>query len=132
MLRISTIRRLTIKGRPSDEAVLCTSSKTYAIRSVQISNELVLFAPTTSAGSLVGEKRGLEVKDTLHELLELSECVPRTGRIEGVLKGQEWEGLEGEEREEEEEGQRPVSFSGPLEEVGVILFRQLSTIWSAL
>jgi len=115
--------------------VLCTSSKTYAIRSVQISNELVLFAPTTSAGSLVGEKRGLEVKDTLHELLELSECVPRTGRIEGVLKGQEWEGLEGEEREEEEEeeeGQRPVSFSGPLGEVGVILFRQLSTIWSAL
>jgi len=107
--------RLTIKGRPSDEAVLCTSSKTYAIRSVQISNELVLFAPTSSSPFSPGEEKekGLEIKDTLHELMELSECVPRTGRIEQVLKGQEWEGLEGEREEEEEEEEaeegRPVS-----------------------
>ena len=91
--------------------MLCTPSKTYAVRSVQISNELVLFAPTTVAPSFWEEgaglaTKGLEVRDTLHELLELSECVPRVGRIEHVLKNQAWDGLE--EDREEDDG-RPVS-----------------------
>ncbi|CED83671.1 Uncharacterized conserved protein [Phaffia rhodozyma] len=154
---------LTIKGRPSDEAVLCTPNSTYSIRTVQISNELVLLSlPSSSSssstpiegdriassgtgedvfgkvsvspkevdggtGSVSDETGETEEKlmytETLHELMELTSCVPRLGRIEDVLRGQEWSGLKDrqtrsnikgeasendtEDDEDEEDGERP-------------------------
>ncbi|RXK40036.1 hypothetical protein M231_02676 [Tremella mesenterica] len=48
---------ITIKGRPSDDAVLCTSDATFALRTVTISNSLLLCrappiqAPSSSSSS---------------------------------------------------------------------------------
>jgi len=105
---------LTIKGRPNDSAVLCTPSSTYAIRTVQVSNELVLLTPPLPpapsddpfgpdppprpAGSgSAGEDR-LEWRETLHEVLELQQTVPAMGRVEEVLVGQRWGGMAGDDR----------------------------------
>lgn len=39
--------RACIKGQPDDEAVLCTSSATYALKHVETTNTLLLVPPTT-------------------------------------------------------------------------------------
>ena len=41
--------RVTIHGRPDEEAVLCTSSKTYAIKFVATSNSIYLIPPQNFA-----------------------------------------------------------------------------------
>lgn len=80
---------LTIKGRPADDSVLCTSDKTYTLRSVTISNSLVVLrAP---------EPRTLAIRDICHEVLE---CVPAAGRVERVgvvLRESAWRGLGSDE-----------------------------------
>lgn len=121
---------LTIKGRPNDSAVLCTPSSTYAIRTVQVSNELVLLTPPLPAGppddpfapeppaaaAGAGDDR-LEWRETLHEVLELQKTVPAMGRVEEVLVGQRWGGMAGdEEADDDDEGSdddegRPVRGS---------------------
>jgi sister chromatid cohesion protein DCC1 len=82
---------LTIKGQPSDEAVLCTQNTTYNIRSVQNSNSLLLCQASTSSstsGSNKGKK--VEVQTTLHQTLELEPTIPKLEKISDLLRGQEW------------------------------------------
>lgn len=48
----SLYARLTIRGRANDEAVLCTQSRTYALRAVTLSNTiLITTAPATASAS---------------------------------------------------------------------------------
>lgn len=112
--------QLVIKGQPSDDAVLCTQSSTYNIRSVQNSNSLLLCRPSTSAS--VGDsdpfldestaesdrkkqkKRRIEIESTLHQTLELELAVPKLDNISAILKGQEWSPEEQEKTEELIEG----------------------------
>ena len=109
--------RLTIKGRPSDDAVLCTTDSTFLLRTVSISNSLVILrtptsnpippltsVPTssstsTSTATAIGtspaseSRPTLEIRDVCHEVLE---CVPQAAnleRIRTVLRPTQWEGL---------------------------------------
>jgi len=106
----TTTRRLTIKGRPSDDAVLCTPTTTFLLRTVQISNSLVILRPpppppSTSTSSpsiklLSLSRPTLEVRDVCHEILE---CVPQAAnleRIRTVLKPSQWAGLGKRKRDE--------------------------------
>ena len=43
---------LEIKGNPTDETVLCTSTKTYAVRAIRNSNALLLCLPLTRKGQI--------------------------------------------------------------------------------
>ncbi|KAL1413152.1 Ctf8p and Ctf18p associating protein [Vanrija albida] len=77
---------LTIKGRPADDSVLCTADKTYTLRSVTISNSLVVLRSAAA-------DRTLAIRDICHEVLE---CVPSAGRVERlgtVLRASAWGGL---------------------------------------
>lgn len=81
--------RLTIKGRPSDDAVLCTPTKTYTLRTVSVSNSLLVLRPP--------DDTTLHLRDTCHEVLE---CVPSAGRVERirtVLRESAWTGLDGQQ-----------------------------------
>lgn len=92
------IYRLTIKGRPTDDAVLCTPTATYQVRTISVSNSfVVLRAPVASASASTGIST-LEIRDTCKEILECTPIAPRLERIRKVLHDSRWEGL----------GERPV------------------------
>lgn len=107
---------LTIKGDPNDEAVLCTSSTTYAIKYVSTSNTVLLLSPTqhstlqsdatdcpenekdctrpTSAG----------VVAMVPGLIELVETAPRLDKLKVLLNQRPYtEDLDEEQMLEEDE-----------------------------
>ncbi len=125
---------LTIKGRPSDDAVLCTPDGSFLLRTVGISNSLVILRtppstePTfTSSSNIASTSTStfhstgssthtgpserdplptLEIRDICHEILE---CVPQAGqleRIRSVLRPTQWEGLGKRKREVDQGGGR--------------------------
>jgi sister chromatid cohesion protein DCC1 len=126
--------RLTIKGKPTDEAVICTSTETFQLRTISLSNSLlVLQSPqsiasssrlsasssssppstTTLQSSSTTEKEPpeLHLQDTSHEILELIPIAPRLERIDKILKTSRWGGMG------ESTGSGPGSGLGGMEEV---------------
>jgi sister chromatid cohesion protein DCC1 len=101
---------LTIKGNPDDDAVLCTADKTYALRSVVLSNSvLVVTAPSTSANS-PSKHQDVVIRDQLNEIIELVPSVPKLHRLNGLLKGMEYDEGLAEEQLSYDEDERPVSI----------------------
>ncbi|TFY76699.1 hypothetical protein EWM64_g7313 [Hericium alpestre] len=99
--------RFTIKGAPDEDAVLCTENKTYTLRSVVLSNSvLVMTPPKRDTVEADGDREAVVIRDTLGEILELVPAVPKLHRLKGLLRGMEWE--EGHEDEDDEgEGDSP-------------------------
>ena len=93
---------LMIKGGPEDDAVLCTSDKTYNIRSVTLSNSVLLVSPSPHVD---GSEHQVVIQDSLNELLELVPAVPKLHRMNVLLKEHEWE-----EGHEDDESFRAVSI----------------------
>ncbi|KAI0315138.1 sister chromatid cohesion protein Dcc1 [Amylostereum chailletii] len=94
---------LTIKGGPDDDAVLCTADKTYNIRSVVLSNSVLVVSPLADPGSGMDVDGGtghVFIQDSLNEILELQPAVPKLHRLRVLLRGLEWE--EGHEDDEED------------------------------
>ena len=87
---------LTIKGGPEDDAVLCTSDKTYNIRSVTLSNAVLIVSPRPDVD---GSEDQVVIQDSLNELLELVPAVPKLHRMNVLLKEHVWE--EGQEEDDE-------------------------------
>lgn len=83
---------LTIRGQPDDDAVLCTQDRTYALRSVTLSNNFLIVS--TAAGAALdseSEKANeLVISGDAAEILELVPTVPRLENILGHLKGCEY------------------------------------------
>ena len=105
---------MSIKGGPDEDAVLCTSDKTYTIRSVVLSNSVLVVTPSTDlATGPNNDMPRIEVQESLSEILELAPTVPKLHRLRGLLRGMQWE--EGHEDEDEEVGydefDRPVSIA---------------------
>ncbi|KIM31341.1 hypothetical protein M408DRAFT_15130 [Serendipita vermifera MAFF 305830] len=81
--------RLEIKGREGDDAVLCTENKTYALRSVNVSNSLhVTTGPEDSLGS--GPGNSIFLNEGIHEIMEIVPTVPKLDRLRGILRGSEY------------------------------------------
>ncbi|KAI9442354.1 sister chromatid cohesion protein Dcc1 [Lactarius indigo] len=91
--------KLAIKGGADEDAVLCTSERTYNIRSVVLSNSIMVISPPAGAD---GNSDQVVIQDSLNELLELVPTVPRLHRLNTLLKEHEWE--EGHEEEDENFG----------------------------
>jgi len=87
---------LTIKGNPNEDAVLCTSNKTYAVRSVVLSNSvLVVTRPPILTGD--GEGDAIVIRDQVNEILELVPSVPRLHKLGTMLRGWEYDEDEGQD-----------------------------------
>ncbi|KAJ9098966.1 hypothetical protein QFC19_006190 [Naganishia cerealis] len=88
---------LTMKGTPSDDAVICTSSQTFSLRTITVSNSMLFLRPSTTDTNSPDEEtqQNLLIQDTCHEILELTPTVPRLDRIEKVLKETSWSGMKG-------------------------------------
>lgn len=92
--------RLTMKGTPSDDAVICTPTQTFSLRTITVSNSMLFLRPDEVTNDLY-------IQDTVHEVLELQPSVPRLGRVEKLLRGTQWDGMRGTKRpRQEEEGGR--------------------------
>ena len=98
---------LVIKGQPNEDAVLCTDTKTYTVRSVVLSNSMLVVTPPTDTPD--GSERDVVIRDQIHDVLELVPSLPRLQKLDGLLRGREYdEGHSDEEMDAEEEGGRPV------------------------
>ncbi|VDB96177.1 unnamed protein product [Peniophora sp. CBMAI 1063] len=91
---------LTIKGLEGEDAVLCTPDKTYTIRSVVLSNAVLVLTPPPGPSTLASMnvddlQPRAEIQESLHEILELTPTVPKLHRLRGMLRGMEWD--EGQE-----------------------------------
>lgn len=98
-----------IKGGPEDDAVLCTSNKTYNIRSVTLSNSVLVVSPHPHVD---GSEDQVVIQDSLNELLELAPAVPKLHRMIVLLKEHLWE--EGQDEEEDESFSAVGTWLGPL------------------
>jgi sister chromatid cohesion protein DCC1 len=95
--------RLTIRGQADEDAVLCTTEKTYALRSVVLSNSVLVVTPTSNAKEVV-------IRDQLHEILEPVPCLPKLHKLASLLRGREYDdGHEGEDDLSDDNHDRPVS-----------------------
>ncbi|WVW84891.1 hypothetical protein I302_106926 [Kwoniella bestiolae CBS 10118] len=110
---------LTIKGKPSDDAVLCTPNSTFQLRTVGISNSILVCRnpfPSSSASISAGtgdEARPiLQIRDTCHEILECVAISPHLERIRTVLRESAWRGVNsnslGKRKRGEKEKERRV------------------------
>ena len=98
-----------IKGGPEDDAVLCTSDRTYNIRSVTLSNSVLVMSPVSHND---GGEDQVVIQDSLNELLELVPAVPKLHRMNVMLQEHEWE--EGHEDEEDESSRAVGTWPGPI------------------
>jgi hypothetical protein len=65
--------------------MLCTSDKTYALRSVTLSNSILVVAAEEGAPNAV------VIRDQLNEILELVPSIPKLHKLNQLLKGMEYD-----------------------------------------
>ncbi|KAG8936796.1 hypothetical protein FRC03_007606 [Tulasnella sp. 419] len=92
------LSHLTIRGRSTDDAVLCTRTKTYSIRSVAQSNSILV---VTAAKDSPEQSTNLIIQDQLSEIMELVPIVPKLSRLTGLLR--ECAYKEDEDQDDEDE-----------------------------
>ncbi|KAL5523641.1 hypothetical protein ACEPAG_7814 [Sanghuangporus baumii] len=81
-----TRSRFTIRGRDDDDAVLCTTDKTYNIRAVMVSNSFCVLTPPN------GDEPGdAVIRATIDHILELSPSIAKLHRLRGMLRGCEYD-----------------------------------------
>ncbi|RUS21596.1 hypothetical protein BC937DRAFT_92141 [Endogone sp. FLAS-F59071] len=95
---------LCIKGLPDDDAVLCTSESTFAIREVQLSNSLLLISPMlTEEEDDPAVPEIWSVQDNLSSIVELTPCLPRLERLNDLLGTSMYAGPEAESQHSQTE-----------------------------
>ncbi|KAJ7638890.1 hypothetical protein FB45DRAFT_904169 [Roridomyces roridus] len=72
-LEASDPLRLCIKGHSGDDAVLCTDENTYSIRSVALSNSVLVVTPS--------DTDTVVISDQVNEILELTPAVPKLQKL---------------------------------------------------
>ena len=112
---------LTIKGQANEDAVLCTSDKTYNLRSVVLSNS-VLVVTRPPIGSME-DGDAIVIRDQLNEIIELVPTVPKLHKLTSLLKGLEYEGHEdvdmdtGDDEEDRPKKRRKFSYEDAQREI---------------
>jgi sister chromatid cohesion protein DCC1 len=90
---------LTVKGQANEDAVLCTNDKTFTMRSVILSNS-VLVVTSSPDSSLAGFPNDeVVIRDQVNEIMELTPSVPKLHKLATLLRGREYD--EGQEEKED-------------------------------
>ncbi|KAI0779946.1 sister chromatid cohesion protein Dcc1 [Fomes fomentarius] len=104
---------LTIKGAPDEDAVICTADKTYTVRSVVLSNSVLVVTPEGGAAECEEDDGFAEevfIRDELNEIIELVPSVPRLHKLKSILRGNEYdEGHEDEDDMDSDDESEPGS-----------------------
>ncbi|THV08475.1 hypothetical protein K435DRAFT_959038 [Dendrothele bispora CBS 962.96] len=103
--------KLTIKGLPGEDAVLCTNDKTYTLRSVVLSNSiLVVTAPPDTSDALDFDANSVVIRDQISEILEVTPTVPKLHKLASLLRGREY-GEDEEEIVDEDEDRQKFTYA---------------------
>lgn len=95
----ATSLSFSIKGQENEEAVLCTQDRTYTVRSVVLSNTILIVKSSDPGGNSV------DIRDQVNNILELAPCVPKLQKLDLLLKGKIYdENLAGMEIDSETTG----------------------------
>ena len=114
--------RLTVKGDPDDDAVLCTGEKTYGMRSIGLSNTLLVVTPVPDDCASQFADDAVVIRDQLKEIIELTPSVPKLHKLSKILKDRQYdEGLE-----EDDEDDSVVGFTAKTYSVLSLLKQLLS------
>ncbi|KAI0356391.1 hypothetical protein OH77DRAFT_1589352 [Trametes cingulata] len=104
-------RSFTIKGASEEDAVLCTADKTYTVRSVVLSNSVLVVTrdpADADADDVDAPVEDIVIRDQLSEVIELVPSVPRLHRLNAHLRGREYdEGHEDEDMISDDEDGNP-------------------------
>lgn len=106
-----TISSLKIKGQSGEDAVLCTANKTFAVRSVVLSNSILVVTPPPDASSLDFADDAVVIRDQVTEVLELTPAVPKVHTLSALLKDKEFDGDLDDDDGHAETMNRTVSLS---------------------
>lgn len=96
-------QRVTLRGHPTEDAVLCTQTKTYSVKFVGTSNSVLLIPPSDLFGMCV-EENAQHVSETSHNQkasaaiikvapgsMELVEVAPRIDKLKLLLEKNPYE-----------------------------------------
>ncbi|KAJ7781154.1 sister chromatid cohesion protein Dcc1 [Mycena metata] len=97
--------RLSIKGQSGEDAVLCTNDATYTIRSVVLSNSMLIVTPSSSSS-----EDTVVIRDQVNEILELTPAVPKLHRLSILLRGKEYDDIH--DSEDLQSSSEPASRAG--------------------
>ncbi|KAG8864458.1 hypothetical protein FRB96_004961 [Tulasnella sp. 330] len=99
------LSKVSIRGRTTDDAVLCTDTRTYSLRSVQMSNSYLILTGSNDAEDDHGK---LILRDQVNEIIELVPVVPKLDRLTTLLRDNGYK-LDAEAGDEDEdmEDERP-------------------------
>ena len=79
--------------------MFCTESKTYTLRQVVLSNSVLVVTPPVDASSSSGSSKDVVIRDTIHEVLEPIPTLPKLQKLNGLLRGREYD--EGQDEDED-------------------------------
>lgn len=94
---------LKVKGQANEDAVLCTNDKTFTMRSVMLSNSvLVVTSPPDGSSDY-----GVVIRDQVSEIMELTPSVPKLHKLAITSRGREYdEGQEDDDVQADDQGVR--------------------------
>lgn len=105
------LHRVTLRGQPDEDAVLCTETKTYAIKFVGTSNSVFLIPPSDNIEQKCNGKDGdnLEMASVIKVApgcMELVEVAPKLDKLKLLLTQSPYSFAEASEMEISEEGDK--------------------------
>ena len=88
---IHEIHRLTIKGHPNEDAVICTEDKTFTLRSVALSNTVLVVTPIPDDPASNFTDGAIVIRDQLNEIIELVPVVPKLHRLSAMIRDRQYD-----------------------------------------
>lgn len=102
---------MTLRGQPDEDAVLCTASKTYAVKFVGTSNSVFLIPPSDKVSGSCNNKDGdsmvvASVLKVAPGSMELVEIAPKLDELKLLLSQNPYSFSEASEMDTSEEGEK--------------------------
>lgn len=104
--KFSVFFRLTIKGHSNDNAVLCTTNRTFAMRSIVLSNTVLVVTPVPDEHVDNFADNVVVIRDQLNEIIELIPIFPRLHGLFTLIRDQQYD--EGDDDDETQKDMNQV------------------------
>lgn len=82
---------LTIKGHANDDAVICTTDKTFTMRSVVLSNTVLVVTPIPDDPLSNFTDDTVVIRDQLNEVIELVPVAPKLHQLSAMIRDRQYD-----------------------------------------